>query len=83
LLKKLLKDATNIAMRSPLNCEPSKKRARVCPTIISGFFCIPSKFKKDDATQIGVLEDLMLFVVKGGHLNTMIKEPMYTLPGIY
>jgi hypothetical protein len=44
LLKKLLKDATNIAMRSPLDCEPSKKRARVCPTIIFGFFCIPSRF---------------------------------------
>jgi hypothetical protein len=38
LLKKLLEDATNIASRSPLNCEPIKKRACVCPIAISSFF---------------------------------------------
>ncbi len=50
LLKTLLEDATNIASRSPFNCEPIKKRACVRPIIISSFFSIVDKFKRDDAT---------------------------------
>jgi hypothetical protein len=37
------------------------------------FFCTPSKLKKDDATQVGFLEDLMLFVVKGLLLMSIVE----------
>jgi len=50
LLKILLEDATNIAPKSPLNCEPIKKRACVCPIAISSLFSIVNEFKRDDAT---------------------------------
>jgi hypothetical protein len=65
LLKIYIKDATNFAPRSPLDREPNKKRAHVCPSIISSFFSIANKFKKDDEIQIGFLEALMLFMIKG------------------
>jgi len=52
----------------PLDHEPSKKRAHVSPTTISSFFSIISKFKWDDVTQMGFVDDLMLFVVKGCYL---------------
>jgi hypothetical protein len=35
-----------------------------CSSIISKFFPIVNKFKKDDATQVFFLEDLMLFMIK-------------------
>jgi hypothetical protein len=54
-----------MALKFPLDYEPSKKRAHVSPTTISCFFSIINKFKKDDVTQMGFVEDLMLFVVKG------------------
>ncbi len=44
LLKNLLEDATNIASRSPFNCGPIKKRAFVCPIVVSSFFFIADKF---------------------------------------
>ncbi len=53
------------APRSPLDCEPNKKRAIDFPSNIFGFFSTNFKFKKDDLIQVGFLEDLMLFVVKG------------------
>ncbi len=46
LLKKMLEDATNIAPKSPLNCEPIKKRACVCPIAISSFFLWSINLKK-------------------------------------
>ncbi len=49
LLKNLLKDIASITSRSPLNHEPDKKKARVCPTAISIFFTT-NKSKRDDAT---------------------------------
>jgi len=65
LLKRNLEDATNLAPKSPLNCEHSKKRAHVSPCIIFGFLSTSNKFKKDDVTHAGFLENVMLFVVKG------------------
>jgi len=65
LLQKMLEDPTNLAPRSPLDYEPSKKRVHVSSFIISGFFSSTSKFKKDGAIQVAFLEDLMLFVIKG------------------
>jgi len=44
---------------------PLKKRACVSRIAISSFFFIVNKFKRDDATQLGFLEDLMLIVMKG------------------
>jgi hypothetical protein len=42
------------------------------PSLIFGFFPTSSKFKKDDATQVGLLEDLMMFVIKRlMHLRTI------------
>jgi hypothetical protein len=49
LLKKLLEEVVSIISRSPLNHEPNKKKAHLCPTAISIFFTI-NKSKKDDAT---------------------------------
>ncbi len=46
LLKKMLEDATNIAPKSPLNCEPIKKRACVCPIAISSFFLLSISLKE-------------------------------------
>jgi hypothetical protein len=34
------------------------------PSLIFGFFSTTSKFKKANATQVGLLEDLMMFVIK-------------------
>jgi hypothetical protein len=65
LLKRNLEDATNLAPRSPLNCEPNKKRAHVSPCKIFGFLSTSNKFKKDDAIHVGFLENVMLFVIKG------------------
>jgi hypothetical protein len=42
------------------------KKKHVFPFANSSFFLSTiSKFKKDDVTQVGFLEDLMLFVIKG------------------
>ncbi len=65
LLKKLLKDVANLASRCPLDCEPNKKNAHVSPTIVYSFFSTATSFKKDDVTQVGFLEDLMLLVIEG------------------
>ncbi len=46
------------------------------PSLIFGFFSTPSKFKKDDATQVGLFEDLMMFVIKG-------LMPMRTIESIW
>jgi hypothetical protein len=59
---------TIMALKFPLDHKPSKKRAHVFSTTIFGFFSIIGKFKKDDVTQMGFVEDLMLFVVKGCYL---------------
>ncbi len=64
LLKRNLEDATNLAPRSPLNCEPSKKRAHVSLCTIFGFLSTSNKFKKNDATRVGFSENVMLFVIK-------------------
>jgi hypothetical protein len=37
----------------------------ICSSVIFNFFPIANKFKKDDATQVVFLEDLMLFMNKG------------------
>jgi hypothetical protein len=65
LLQKFLEDPTNLAPRSPLDHEPIKKRA--CMYLLLQFlvFFSTSKFKKDDAIQVVLLEDLMLFVIRG------------------
>ncbi len=52
----------------------SKKKAHVFPTIISSFFFIASTFLKDDATQVGFLQGLMLFVVKELLPMTMVES---------
>jgi hypothetical protein len=49
LLKKLLEDVTNIASSFPLNHEPNKKKAHVCPIAISIFFTA-NKSKRNYAT---------------------------------
>jgi hypothetical protein len=64
LLKILLKDATLEVPKSPLYCELSKKRVNV-PFKILGFFLNNYKFKKDDLTQSGFVEDFMSFIIKG------------------
>jgi hypothetical protein len=51
----------------------SKKKAHVFPTIIFSFFSIASKFLKDDATQVGFLQGLLLFAVKGLLPMTMVE----------
>ncbi len=61
----LLKYATNIAPRFPLNHETNKNRAYLYPIAISNFLYIISIFFLNDTTQVGFLEVLMLFVVKG------------------
>lgn len=54
-----------MAPRSSLDHEPNKKKAHVSPISIVCFFSIASKFKRDVVTQMGFVEDLLLFVVKG------------------
>ncbi len=76
LLQQLLEDPTNLATRSPLDHELSKKRAHVLPYSISGFIFSTIKFKKDDAIQVVFLEDLMLFMIKG-------LMPMRTIKSIW
>jgi len=49
----------------PLDHEPNKKRAHVSLFVIFGFFSIVNKFKINDVTQMGFVEDMMLFMVKG------------------
>jgi len=49
----------------PLAHEPTKKRAHATPFVIFRFFSSINQFKKDDETQVGLLEDLMFFVFKG------------------
>jgi hypothetical protein len=46
------------------------------PSLILVFFSTTSKFKKDDATQVGLLEGLMMFVIKG-------LMPMKTIESIW
>jgi hypothetical protein len=65
LVEKLLEDPTNLATRSSFNCEPNKKKVQVSPSATFGFFSFANKFKKDDAIQVVLLENLMLFVIKG------------------
>lgn len=55
------KCSNHIVPRSPLYHESSKKRTHVYPTTIY----ITNKFKRDDVTQMGFMQYLMLFVVKG------------------
>ncbi len=64
LLKILLKDAALEVPKSPLYCELNKKRVNVVPLKILGFFLNNYKFKKDDLTQLGFVEDFMSFIVK-------------------
>jgi hypothetical protein len=65
LLKNLLENATNLALRFPFNHKSNKKRAHVsCSFFNFWFFSTSSKFKKDNATQVGLLEDLTMFVIK-------------------
>lgn len=64
-VKKKFKDAIKFAPRFPLDHEPNKKRAHVCPSTIFGFFSISNKFKKDYGIQVGFLEALMLLMMKG------------------
>jgi hypothetical protein len=65
LLNILLIDVALEVPKSPLYCEPSKKRVNVVPFKIIGFFLNNYKFKKDDLTQSGFVEDFMSFIVKG------------------
>jgi hypothetical protein len=44
------------------------------PSLIFSFFLTTSKFKKDGATQVGLLEDLMMFVIKGLMLMRTIES---------
>jgi hypothetical protein len=65
LLQKLLENPTNLAPRSPLDHEFTKKRAHMYLLLqFLVFFFFVSKFKKDDVIQVVFLEDLMLFVIK-------------------
>jgi hypothetical protein len=64
ILKKFLDNVTN-AIVAPLACEPAKKRTHVTPLAIFEFFSYVNQFKKDNETQIGSLEDLMFFMMKG------------------
>jgi hypothetical protein len=75
LLKMFLEDHVVIeALRSTLDCEPNKKRAIVFPSNIFGFFSTNFKYKKYDLTQVGFVEDLMLFVVKGLLLMRIVES---------
>jgi len=60
LLKKLLENAQNFH----LIMNPIKESTYLFPFIIFEFFSITNKIKKGDATKVGFLEDLMLFVIK-------------------
>jgi hypothetical protein len=42
-----------------------RRKGHVSPYEISWFFSTSSKIKKDDLTQVGFLDGLMLLVVKG------------------
>jgi hypothetical protein len=66
LVKRLAKDPNCILVEPglPLIKMLSKKRAHVYPYEIFGLSYTSSKFKKDDPTQVGFLDDLMLLVVK-------------------
>ncbi len=63
LMKRLVEDLSCIA-KAPIDRNASKKRAHVSPFEISRDFVISSKFKKDDSTHVGFLDDLILLVVK-------------------
>ncbi len=63
-----------MAPRSSLDREPNKKRAHVSPiAIFCFFFSNASKFKRDVVTQMGFVEDLLLFVVEGLLLMRIIE----------
>jgi hypothetical protein len=64
-LKILIEDVAFKVPKSPLYCEPSKKKVNVAPFKILGFFLNTYKFKKDDLTQSSFVEDFMSFIVKG------------------
>jgi hypothetical protein len=64
-MRKLVKCLTIVLAKAPLDQQASKKKAHVFPSTISRFFSIKSKFRKNDPTHVGFLEDLMLFMVKG------------------
>jgi hypothetical protein len=65
LLNDFLEDATTMAPRSSPDCEPNKKKAHVSPIAIFCFFILLVNSKKNVATQMGFVEDFLLFVVKG------------------
>jgi hypothetical protein len=47
---------TNLAPRSSLDCESSKKKVHVSPFATFGFFFFANKFMKDDAIQVVFFE---------------------------
>lgn len=51
-------------LQDSIQCEPSKKRAHVFPIVVFGFFSTTSSKQMMQPKWV-VLEDLMLFVVKG------------------
>jgi hypothetical protein len=65
--------------RPSLDHEPKKKKAHVSPIAIFSFFSSASKFQRDVVTKMGLMEDLLLFVVKG-LLPMRIIEFMSYLP---
>jgi hypothetical protein len=62
------------APKCPRDCEPNKKIATISPSNIIGLFSTNFKFKKYDLTQVGFVEDLMLFVVKGLLLMRIVES---------
>jgi hypothetical protein len=62
LVRKLVEDPNITLTKAPLDWEVHKKRAHVYPSTIISY---ESKFKIDDPTQMGLLENLLLLVVKG------------------
>jgi hypothetical protein len=69
LLKIFLKYVAFKVPKSPFHHELSKQGLMFFLIIFLVFFCSSSKFNKDDLTQLGFVEDFMLFV-KGLFMRT-------------
>jgi hypothetical protein len=63
LMKRLIDDFSCI-IKAPIDRNANKKGAHVSPSEIFKVFLISNKFKKDDPTHVGFLDDLILLVMK-------------------
>jgi hypothetical protein len=78
LLKQFEKRKQTLPQDLHLIMSPIKWGPRVSPSVIYSFFSTTNKFKKDDAIQIGFLEVIMLFVIKGLMPKRTVKHKINT-----